>query len=105
MKKCEVGGQAVMEGVMMKSPSGIAMAVRDAKGRIVLDYKKFKTKAQKGTFFGLPIVRGVVAFVESLSVGMNTLTKSAELIGEAIDEEPTKFELWLSKRWASPWKR
>ena len=98
MKKCEVGGQAVMEGVMMKSPSGIAMAVRDAKGRIVLDYKKFKTKAQKGTFFGLPVVRGVVAFVESLSVGMNTLTKSAELIGEAIDEEPTKFELWLSKK-------
>ena len=40
----------------------------------------------------------MVAFVESLSVGMNTLTKSAELIGEAIDEEPTKFELWLSKK-------
>lgn len=98
MKKCEVGGQAVMEGVMMKSPYGIAMAVRDAKGRIVLDYKKFKTRAQKGSFWGLPIVRGVVTFVESITVGMNTLTKSAELIGEAIDEEPTKFELWLSKK-------
>lgn len=97
MKKCEVGGQAVMEGVMMKSPYGIAMAVRDTKGRIVLDYKKFKTKAQKGSFWGLPIVRGVVTFVESLSTGMTTLTKSAELMGEAIDEEPTKFELWLSR--------
>ncbi len=98
MKKCEVGGQAVMEGVMMKSPYGIAMAVRDAKGRIVLDYKKFKTRAQKGSFWGLPIVRGVVTFVESITVGMNTLTKSAELIGEAIDEEPTKFELWLAEK-------
>ena len=45
--RVDIGGQAVMEGVMMKSPSGIAMAVRDAKGRIVLDYKKFKTKVAK----------------------------------------------------------
>ena len=63
MKKCSVGGQAVMEGVMMKAPGGIAMAVRDAKGRIILDYKEYQTKAQKGTFLGLPIVRGVVAFL------------------------------------------
>ena len=63
MKKCSVGGQAVMEGVMMKAPGGIAMAVRDAKGRIILDYKEYQTKAQKGTFYGLPIVRGVVAFL------------------------------------------
>ena len=48
MKKCSVGGQAVMEGVMMKAPGGIAMAVRDAKGRIILDYKEYQTKAQKG---------------------------------------------------------
>ncbi len=98
MKKCSVGGQAVMEGVMMKAPGGIAMAVRDAKGRIILDYKEYQTKAQKGTFYGLPIVRGVVAFVESLTIGMNTLTRSAELIGDPIDEEPTKFEKWLSEK-------
>ena len=98
MKKCSVGGQAVMEGVMMKAPGGIAMAVRDAKGRIILDYKEYQTKAQKGTFLGLPIVRGVVAFVESLTIGMNTLTRSAELIGDPIDEEPTKFEKWLSEK-------
>ena len=48
---------------MMKAPGGIAMAVRDAKGRIILDYKEYQTKAQKGTFLGLPIVRGVVAFI------------------------------------------
>ena len=98
MKKCSVGGQAVMEGVMMKAPGGIAMAVRDSKGRIILDYKEYQTKAQKGTFYGLPIVRGVVAFVESLTIGMNTLTRSAELIGDPIDEEPTKFEKWLSEK-------
>ncbi len=97
MKKCSVGGQAVMEGVMMKAPGGIAMAVRDSRGRIVLDYREYQSKAKKGTFLGLPVVRGVVAFVESLTIGMSTLTKSAELIGDPIDEEPTRLELWLAR--------
>lgn len=87
-----------MEGVMMKAPRGVAMAVRDSKGRIVLDYREYQSKARKGSFLGLPIVRGVVAFVESLSIGMSTLTKSAELIGDPIDEEPSKLEVWLSEK-------
>lgn len=95
---CSVGGQAVMEGVMMKSPKGIALSVRTAEGEIVTEYKAFETKAQKGTFWGLPVVRGCVSFVEALMTGMQTLTRSTELIGdEAFDEEPTKFELWLSR--------
>ena len=47
---------------------------------------------------GLPIVRGVVTFIETLSTGMNTLTESAKLAGEDIEEEPTKFEKWLSEK-------
>ena len=97
-KVCTVGGQAVMEGVMMKSPTGIAMAVRKPDGTIATQYKPQTSRAQKGTFLGLPIVRGVVTFVESLSVGMGTLTESAKLIGEEIDEEPTKFEKWLAEK-------
>ncbi len=93
-----VGGQAVMEGVMMKSPTGIAMAVRCADGSISTKYDGCTTKAKKGTFWGLPIVRGVVTFIESLVTGMNTLTESAKLAGEEIDEEPTKFEKWLSEK-------
>lgn len=93
-----VGGQAVMEGVMMKSPTGVAMAVRCADGSISTKYDAWTTKAKKGTFYGLPIVRGVVTFIESLVTGMNTLTESAKLAGEEIDEEPTKFEKWLSEK-------
>ncbi len=93
-----IGGQAVMEGVMMKSPTGIALAVRCADGTIATRSNSWKTKAQKGTFYGLPIVRGVVTFIESLSTGMGTLTESAKLAGEDIDEEPTKFEKWLSEK-------
>lgn len=70
-----------MEGVMMKSPTGIAMAVRRADGNIVAEYKDFSTKAKKGTFWGLPIVRGCVAFVESLATGIKTTTQSANMYG------------------------
>ena len=93
-----VGGQAVMEGVMMKSPTGVALAVRRADGIIATRYDNWTTKAQKGTFWGMPIIRGVVTFIESLTTGMNTLTESAKLAGEDIEEEPTKFEKWLSEK-------
>ncbi len=93
---CKVGGQAVMEGVMMRAPEGIAIAVRKTDGTITREFQKVKSKAKKGTFLGLPIVRGVVAFVESLTIGMRTITRSTEMLG--IDfEEPSKFEKWLAK--------
>ena len=98
IRRCSVGGQAVMEGVMMKSDVGIAMAVRRSDGSIVKSYKKFRSKAQKGTFLGLPVVRGVVAFIESLKTGMDTTAKSTELLGEDMSEEPSKFEKWLADK-------
>ncbi|HHT86871.1 MAG TPA: DUF1385 domain-containing protein [Clostridiales bacterium] len=100
MKKniCRVGGQAVMEGVMMKSEAGLSTAVRANDGRIVTHYQPFKSKAKKGTILGFPFIRGVVAFIESLSTGMQTLTFSAKLYGEDIEEEPTKFERFLAEK-------
>lgn len=88
-----------MEGVMMRSPTGIAMAVRRADGKIVTQFKKQTTKAKKGTFWGLPVIRGCVAFVESLVTGIKTTADSANMYGEDAfaDEEPSKFEKWLAK--------
>lgn len=99
MRKCTVGGQAVMEGVMMKSDTGIAMAVRRADGKIVTSYSKQTSRAKKGTFWGLPVIRGCVAFIESLTTGIKTTTESAKMYGEDafVEEEPTRFEKWLSK--------
>ena len=95
-KKTNIGGQAVMEGVMMRSPRGIAIAVRATDGTINKEFRTVTSKAKKGTFLGLPIVRGVVSFVESLTIGMSTTTRSAEMMG--LDyEEPSKFEKWLAK--------
>ncbi len=97
-KVCTIGGQAVMEGVMMKSTEGIALAVRKSDGEIVTRYTPARSRAQKGTFLGWPVVRGVVVFIESLTLGMTTLTDSAKLAGESFDEEPSKFEKWLSDK-------
>jgi len=97
-----VGGQAVMEGVMMKSPEAIAMAVRRGDGTIVTEYQEYKSKAKKGSFLSWPIVRGCVTFVEALSLGMKTISRSAELAGQEIEEQPSKFELWLAEKTGKP---
>ncbi len=99
MKRCAVGGQAVMEGVMMKNPqNGTALAVRQSDGTIVTEYYQNKHQHKRGTFPTWPVVRGVYAFVEALVGGMKITTRSAELLGEDMTEEPTKFEKWLSKK-------
>ncbi len=92
-----VGGQAVMEGVMMKSKTDIAIAVRRmTDGKIVVRSSKPKSLRDKAKFFRLPFIRGIVNFIETLIMSMSTLTSSAEMTG-LDDEEPTKFEKWLEK--------
>ena len=98
-KKVYIGGQAVMEGVMMKAPDRMGIAVRRASdGGIETFTKPVDAAAKKHKVLGWPFVRGVVNFIESLTEGMKTITKSAEMIGdESMQEEPSKFEKWLSK--------
>ncbi|MBQ7897032.1 MAG: DUF1385 domain-containing protein [Clostridia bacterium] len=91
-----VGGQAVLEGIMMKSKSTCATAVRCPDGEIKLDKREVKSLKDKYKFFKIPIIRGIVGFVESLTLSMSILTLSAEIQG--IEEEPTKFEKWLEKK-------
>ena len=87
MKRCTVGGQAVMEGVMMKNPlNGTALAVRQSDGAIVTEYYRSKHHYKKGTFPTWPVVRGVYSFVEALTSGMKITTRSAELLGEETED-------------------
>lgn len=86
-----VGGQAVMEGVMMKGPEYTAVAVREASGRIVTKKQKSIVVGKKYKFLRWPIIRGVVNFVVMLYSGMKTLMDSAEMAGEEM-EQPSKFE-------------
>ncbi len=100
MSKClakttSIGGQAVIEGVMMRGESSMATAVRDADGKIRIESKRVTPPKERNLFFRLPVVRGVFAFVSSLVTGIKTLTRSAEVFGEG---EPSKFEKWLAKK-------
>lgn len=95
----DIGGQAVMEGVMMQSPSdeSIAIAVRKPNGRIVVTCEHKEPLTRKHKWMGLPIIRGCVNMVVMLKMGMETLDKSTQMLG-VMDEEPTKFEKWLADK-------
>ena len=89
----KVGGQAVLEGIMMRGPESYTTAVRKADGTIIRDSHPNEIK-KKNWFKKLPLVRGVVSFVESMTLSFSTLNFAAEAL--EIEEE-TKFEKWLTK--------
>ncbi len=94
--KTSIGGQAVMEGVMMRGPKSYAVAVRKPDGEIIIDKKDIPDK-KKNWFVKLPIVRGCINFVQSLILGTKTLMYSAEFI-DLEEEQPSKFDKWLEDK-------
>lgn len=95
-KLSSIGGQALIEGVMMKSPTGMAMVVRKEDGTLVKKYDKYTPPSQKHKILGVPIIRGCVSFVESLKTGVDTMNFAMEQM-EFEEEEPSKLEKWISK--------
>ena len=93
MKPSGIGGQAVIEGVMMKNGNKYAVAVRKPNKEIVVETNNLPAKKNK--VLSLPIIRGVAAFVDSLSLGMKTLSFSASFYEE--EEEESKFEKKLNE--------
>lgn len=93
-----IGGQALIEGVMMKGVSETAMAVRLPDGTI--DVEKWQTKSPKDRpfWFRVPFLRGIFNFVETMITGYKTLMKSAEKSGFEEEEEPSKFDKWLNEK-------
>lgn len=87
MKYSGIGGQAVMEGVMMKNEDRYAVAVRKPDGTIETKVEDYRGPKEKSIWRKIPIVRGVISFVESLYLGMHTLMYSASFFE---DEEPDK---------------
>ncbi len=99
MKRTNIGGQAVMEGVMMRGKEIYAMAVRNPEGEIVIETDKWGGIGQKG-IFRLPIFRGIAAFWDSLVTGTKILMRSAEIAGEGWEEEEnlSRFEKFLKDK-------
>ena len=98
--KTSVGGQALIEGIMMQGPKGMATAVRKPDGDILTEYHEFHRLREKYKFLGWPLVRGAVNFFESMVIGYKTLMYSAEVSGmeEVEEEEMSKFERWLTDK-------
>ncbi len=94
-----VGGQAVLEGVMMKGKEKYSIAVRREDGSISLSENYHTSVRQKHKLLRLPILRGIVGFVESMILNFKTLSISAEQYGGLDEIEPeTKFEKWLQRK-------
>ncbi|MCL2674126.1 MAG: DUF1385 domain-containing protein [Defluviitaleaceae bacterium] len=99
-KNSGIGGQAVIEGVMMRNQARYAMAVRNPKNEIVLIKDELARSDGRSALLKLPIVRGVVALIESMILGLKLMTKSADIALEDTgeQEEPSKFEAWLESK-------
>ena len=78
---CSVGGQGVIEGVMMKSPTHSALAVRKEDGSITT--KEWDNKIRKSKIAKWPVIRGVVNFVDTMIMGVGTITDAAKMLDEA----------------------
>ncbi len=93
-----IGGQAVIQGVMMRGKRGMATVVRDDNGELQMEAKRIKPPEKRKKWMRIPFVRGVVNFVASLVGGTQALMRSSEAaITE--EEEPSKFTKWMQEKW------
>ena len=97
LKRVSIGGQAVMEGVMMRGRTSMATAVRDPESVIQIESERITPPEKQSKFARLPFVRGVVNFVRSLIDGNKALLRSAD-VAMPDEEQPSKAEKWLQEK-------
>lgn len=93
-----IGGEALIEGIMMRGPKSMAIAIRKSDGSIEVEKKPLVTLAQKYKILKLPVFRGAVGIFESMFLGMKALMQSAEAVEIEENEKPSKFEKWLDRK-------
>ncbi len=92
----KIGGQAVLEGVMMRGEKSMATAGGDEKGNIVVESRYIKPVSERPKIYRVPFIRGVFNFFDSMVSGMKTLMRSGEVFDD--DAKPSKFEKWMAKK-------
>ena len=97
MKYSGIGGQAVIEGIMMQNGDDYAIAVRKPNGEIEVKRDRYVSLTEKYPILGLPFIRGVFKFADSMVVGMRALTWSCSFFEDDEDAQPGKFEQWLDR--------
>ena len=99
--RTSIGGQALIEGVMMRGPEKQAIVVRDQEGNLVEKVEDLKFIKDRYPILGWPLVRGTVNFLASMVNGVKALMYSADFYPEEEAAQPSKFELWLEKHLSS----
>ena len=98
IRKTSIGGQAIIEGIMMRGVDKTCMAVRNPEGEIVIEQVEDKAMSP-AKYKKIPIVRGIINFVASFLLGYKTIDRSAEIaMGDLAEEEETKFDKWLKEK-------
>ncbi|MCD7843348.1 MAG: DUF1385 domain-containing protein [Clostridiales bacterium] len=95
--RTSIGGQALIEGILMRGPHKQAIVVRRPDGEMEVKEEPLKLIKDRHPILGVPFIRGTVNFLDSMVKGVQALMFSAEFYPEEEEEEPSKFELWLEK--------
>lgn len=99
--RTSIGGQALIEGILMRGPKKQAIVVRDKDGRLVEKVEELKLIKDRYPVLGWPLIRGVVNFVSALVNGCRALTYSADFYPDEGTTEPSKFEQWVDRHFSS----
>ena len=95
--RTSIGGQALMEGILMRGVDRQAIVCRKADGSLAVKTEELELIKEKHPWMGLPLIRGVVNFLDSMVKGVKALMWSAEQLPEEDQGEPDKLELWIQK--------
>ena len=99
--RTSIGGQALIEGILMRGPEKQAIVVRDQEGKLVEKVEPLRFIKDRYPILGLPLIRGTVNFLDSMVGGVKALMYSADFYPEEEAAKPSKFELWLEKHLSS----
>ena len=99
--RTSIGGQALIEGIMMRGPEKQAVVVRDQEGTLVEKVEELKFIKDRYPILGVPLIRGTVNFLASMVSGVKALMYSAEFYPDEEAAQPSKLDLWLEKHLSS----
>ena len=99
--RTSIGGQALIEGILMRGPEKQAIVVRDQEGQLVEKVEDLKFIKDRYPILGVPLIRGTVNFLGAMVSGVKALMYSADFYPDEEAAQPSKFELWLERHFSS----
>ena len=96
--RTSIGGQALIEGILMRGVDKQSVVVRNPEGELVTKVEELHLIKEEHQWMGWPFIRGVVNFIDSMAKGMKALTYSASFLPEEAQEEPSKLDKWIEEK-------